>query len=69
MAESPVKPSISVVVAFYNIAACVSYCMESLLVQTYGGEYEILCVDDGSTDSTGEILDGYADRGHVRVLH
>ena len=59
----------SVVVPFYNVRECVGYCMRSLLAQTFEGPYEVVCVDDGSTDGTGELLDTYADDPRVVVLH
>lgn len=61
------KPTISVIVAAYNIEAYLPKCLDSIQDQTYR-ELEILVVDDGSTDRTGEICDTYAqtdDRIHV----
>ncbi len=63
-------PFISVIVPFYNIEECVEYCLDSLVNQDYEGEYEILCINDGSTDGTAATLDAYAEGHHrVRVLH
>lgn len=63
-------PFTSVIVPFYNIEECVEYCLDSLVSQDYAGEYEILCIDDGSTDGTAAALDAYAERHHmVRVFH
>ena len=62
------KFSVSIIVPFYNVEECVSYCMDSLLTQTYG-DYEIICVDDGSTDKTGELLDSYASIDIVNIYH
>lgn len=45
------EPFLSVIVPFYNIEECVSYCLGSLLAQTYTN-YEVICVDDGSVDDT-----------------
>ena len=61
-------PMVSVVVPFYNIGECVVYCLESLLAQDYDS-YEIVCVDDGSTDSTGRRLDAFGEDSRVCVLH
>lgn len=60
---------ISVIVAAYNIEAYLSRCMDSLLSQTYDN-LEIIVIDDGSVDGTGEICDSYAKRdARVKVIH
>lgn len=61
-------PLVSVVVPFYNIELYAKRCIESLLSQTYE-RYELVLIDDGSTDGTAEILDLYATDSRVRVLH
>lgn len=50
---------ISVIVPVYNMAHTLSRTIDSLLTQTYA-DYEILLVDDGSTDGSGDICDLYA---------
>lgn len=63
------NPKISLVIPFYNIQECVDYCIESVRAQQYDN-YEIICVDDGSTDCTGELLDKQALKdSRIRVLH
>ena len=62
------SPSISVIVPFFNIRDCVDYCVTSLLAQEYK-DFELLLVDDGSTDGTGELLDKYLSDSRVRVIH
>lgn len=59
-------PTISVIVPFYNIAEYVPYCLDSLINQDYS-DYEIVCIDDGSTDSTGRILDEY-EKENERII-
>ncbi len=54
---------VSVVIATYNRAPILRRCLSALLSQTMGG-YEIIVVDDGSTDATGEVLASL--RGRVR---
>ena len=50
---------ISVVVPVYNVAEELPRCLDSILAQSYS-PIEIIAVDDGSTDSSGKILDKYA---------
>ena len=60
---------ISIVVPVYNVENFLSYCVESLRQQTYKN-IEIILVDDGSTDSSGEICDQYArEDDRIKVLH
>lgn len=60
---------ISVIVAVYNIKEYLPRCVESLLSQTYKN-LEIILVDDGSTDTSGNLCDDYAERdGRIRVIH
>ncbi len=60
---------ISVIVPVYNTREYLERCVNSVLVQTYQ-DMEIILVDDGSTDGSGEICDGFAERdGRVRVFH
>lgn len=63
------KPRVSVIVPVYNTKRYLPQCLDSICSQTIE-ELEIICVDDGSTDGSGELLDGYALRDpRVRVLH
>ncbi len=61
----------SILVPVYNVEEYIGQCVESLLSQTYNGEYEIILVDDGSTDKSGEICDSYARNypNYIRVYH
>ena len=60
---------VSIVVPVYNVEDCLSYCVYSLRQQTYKN-IEIILVDDGSTDSSGEICDQYAQEDErIKVLH
>lgn len=60
---------ISVIVPVYNVAADLPRCLDSILAQTYP-DMEIVAVDDGSPDNSGEILDCYAAKHpNIRVVH
>jgi glycosyltransferase involved in cell wall biosynthesis len=54
-------PLFSVVIPTYNRAACVGRAIDSVLHQTFQ-DYELIVVDDGSTDDTGEVVRRYGDR-------
>ena len=68
--EKTIKfPLISIVIPVYNTAKYLQRCMDSVLNQTYPA-IEVVCVDDGSTDDSGNILDAYAMKDkRVRVIH
>ena len=60
---------ISVIVPVYNVEPYLERCVESILKQTYRN-LEILLVNDGSTDKSGELCDRLALRDHrIRVIH
>ncbi|MBO4219602.1 MAG: glycosyltransferase [Clostridia bacterium] len=60
---------ISIVVPVYNVEKYVEKCIESILSQTYK-DIEVLLIDDGSPDSSGEICDRFASiDSRVRVIH
>ena len=65
------QPRISIVVPVYNVEKYLETCLRSILSQTLpAAEMEIICVDDGATDSCPEILDRYAaEYEHIRVIH
>ena len=52
-------PKVSIVVPIYNVERYLRKCLDSIRNQTLK-DIEIICVDDGSTDSSGIILDEYA---------
>jgi len=63
------KEKISVIVAIYNIEQYLVKCIESLISQTYDN-LEIILMDDGSTDASGEICDKYAKKDkRIKVVH
>lgn len=63
------EPLVSVLVAVHNIERYVGMCLESIVRQGYQA-LEIIVVDDGSTDRSGEICDLYAAKeDRIRVIH
>lgn len=62
-------PKISVIVAAYNAERYIGRCLDSILAQTMS-DFEVIVVNDGSTDGTPAILDGYASKDpRVHVIH
>lgn len=61
--------SISVIIPIYNAEKSLSKCIESVISQTYTN-IEILLIDDGSTDKSGEICDKFALKDNrIKVIH
>ena len=58
---------LSFIVPVYNVAPYLRKCVDSLLAQDYD-DYEIILVDDGSTDESGTICDEYASRSFVNTF-
>lgn len=62
-------PAISVIVPVYNVEAYVEKCLRSVLGQTFQ-DFEIVAVDDGATDKSGEICERLArEDARIRVVH
>ncbi|HIZ81379.1 MAG TPA: glycosyltransferase [Candidatus Mediterraneibacter pullistercoris] len=62
-------PEVSIITPIYNGEKYLKECIDSILNQTFA-DFELICVDDGSTDHTNEILDEYKTKDHrVRVYH
>ena len=60
---------VSMIVPVYNSEKTLSRCIDSILNQTYR-DFELILLNDGSTDTSGEICDAYAKRdSRVRVVH
>lgn len=62
-------PKFSIIIPIYNVAPYLRECLDSVLSQTIE-DFEVLAVDDGSTDGSGQIIDEYAVRDQrITVLH
>lgn len=61
------KPFISIIVPVYNVERYLAECLDSLVVQSYSS-YEIICVNDGSTDASQAILEYYQQQ-YPQLIH
>lgn len=63
------KPLVSIVIPVYNVESYLSQCLDSVLKQSYSN-FEIILVDDGSTDGSSLICDEYSKRDRrVKAFH
>ena len=63
------NPLVTIVVPMYRVEQYVGQCIESLISQTYKN-LEIILIDDGSPDKSGEIADAYALKDpRIIVIH
>ncbi|MBE1298591.1 MAG: glycosyltransferase [Alteromonadaceae bacterium] len=60
------SPVVSVVIPMYNVVKFIARALDSVLAQTYE-HYEVICVDDGGTDNTLDIVNSYEDT-RIRVV-
>lgn len=62
-------PKISIIIPVYNAGKFLSKCIDSVLAQTYT-DWELVLVNDGSKDDSGEICDRYSSEdSRIRVVH
>lgn len=61
------RPHVAIIIPTYNRAALVTRAIDSVLRQTYGS-FDVLVVDDGSTDETAELLRRYDAEPRLRVV-
>ena len=61
------RPTLSIVVPVYNIENYITECIKSIFAQDYD-DYELILVDDGSADKSGDICDTFVN-DRTRVLH
>ena len=62
-------PKLSILVPIYNVERYLKECLDSLINQTFK-DIEIICINDGSTDSSKEILDEYSSKDQrIKVIN
>lgn len=63
------NPEISIIVPVYNVEKYLKRCIDSILNQSFT-DFELILVDDGSTDNSGKIIDEYALKDkRIKVIH
>ncbi len=61
-------PEISILLPCYNVEKYLPQCLDSVLAQTFS-DFELVCINDGSTDKTGEILTCYAKKdSRIKII-
>ena len=69
MMDKSSTPLISIIVPVYNVEKYLQRCIDSILAQSFK-DFELILIDDGSKDKSGEICDAYAKRdARIRVFH
>ena len=64
-----IMPKVSVIVPVYNVEKYLRRCVDSILAQTFT-DFEVLLIDDGSTDSSGKICDEFQKtHGCIKAFH
>ena len=62
------SPKISVIIPVYKVEQYLATCLESVLAQTFD-DFEVICVNDGSPDNCGKILEDYAKKDNrIKVI-
>ncbi len=69
-ANSPLQPRVSIIVAARNEEANIAALLEDLVQQDYPAEYEIIIANDGSTDGTAHLVNGFCTRfANIHLLN
>ena len=62
MMDKSSTPLISIIVPVYNVEKYLQRCIDSILAQSFK-DFELILINDGSKDKSGEICDAYAKKG------
>ena len=63
------QPKISIIVPTYNVEKYIERCINSILIQSFD-DFELLLIDDGSIDKSGQICDDFASQDtRIKVIH
>ena len=65
---STMNDKISIILPVYNVEKYLNKCIDSILNQTYKN-FELIIIDDGSTDNSSTICDSYKNDSRVIVIH
>ncbi len=63
------KDGVSVIIPCFNEERYISRCADSVLSQRFSEGFQVIFIDDGSTDGTGDLLDAYAGDRRVKLIH
>lgn len=66
---SEITVDISIIIPVYNVERYLRDCLDSLVEQDLNGTFEVIVVDDGSTDSSGDIAESYSCLSNFTVIH
>jgi glycosyltransferase involved in cell wall biosynthesis len=62
-------PQFTVIIPVYNVSSYLRDCLDSVLAQSFT-DYEVICINDGSTDESGDILNEYSRvNRNIKVIH
>lgn len=63
------KTDLSIIIPAYNAEKWIEQCLSSVLQQKTRYSFSVIVIDDGSTDSTGTLIDQFATDPHIQIIH